>query len=261
MSIKSLGHLLERAILPNLSPLDDGKSFRTYLKRENVKQLCFLSIKVVFSTKLRHFSRTIGGRSEEMCCRASLAMERDSAYPIEFEALPMHGFINQKFVSMISEVRLNLGVRQMKVTMNVNVASSIVVLRRRFAQAASVLLFMGVMWQSMALGANASSFLNQNGAAPMVAASTNSMAKQVSGKVDRIKGAAEESMGRADQIKGAAKESMGRAQSKMEDKGGDVKRNMKKSVKATKTAVDNTASKAGDSAGNAVDAVKDFFGQ
>lgn len=104
MSIKSLGHLLERAILPNLSPLDDRESFRTYLKRENVKQLCFLSIKVVFSTKLRHLSRAIGGRSEEMCCRASLAMERDSAYPIEFEALSMHGFIDQKFVSIISEV-------------------------------------------------------------------------------------------------------------------------------------------------------------
>ena len=261
MSIKSLGHLLERAILPNLSLLDDREPFRTYLKRENVKQLCFLSIKVVFSTELRHFSRTIGGRSEEMYCRASPAMEGDSAYSIEFEALSMHGFIDQEFVSITNEARSNLGVRQMNVTMNVNVASSIAVLRRRFAQVASVLLLMGVMWQSMALSANASSFLNQNGVAPMVAASTNSMAKQVSGKVDRIKGAAEESMGRADQIKGAAKESMGRAQSKMEDNGGDVKRNMKSSARATKTAVDNTASKAGNSAENAVDAVKGFFGQ
>ena len=64
----------------------------------------FCLCKVVFSTKLRHLSRAIGGRSEEMCCRASLAMERDSAYPIEFEALSMHGFIDQKFVNIISKV-------------------------------------------------------------------------------------------------------------------------------------------------------------
>ena len=140
---------------------------------------------------------------------------------------------------------------------NVMIANSIAMLRRRFAQAASVLLLVGMIWQSMALGANASSFLTQNGSAPIVAASVDSMTKQVSGKVDRIKGAAEESMGRANQMKGAAKESMGRAQSKMEDKTGDVKRNMRE----TKAAVDNAADKAGNSAENAVDAVKEFFGQ
>ena len=145
----------------------------------------------------------------------------------------------------------------MNVDMNASIANSVAMLRRRFAQAASALLLMGIIWQSMALGANASSFLGQNGAAPIVAASMDSMTKQVSGKVDRIKGAAEESMGRANQVKGAAKDSMGRAQSKMEDKGSDIKRNMNE----TKANMDNAADKAGNSAENAVDAVKGFFGQ
>ena len=141
--------------------------------------------------------------------------------------------------------------------MNVSMKNLTAVLRRRFAQAVSALLLMGIIWQSMALDANASGFTTQNSSAPLVAASVDSMTKQVSGKVDRIKGAAEESMGRATQMKGAAKESMGRAQSKMESNKGDVKRNMRE----TKAAVDNAAEKAGNSAENAVDAVKEFFGQ
>ena len=140
---------------------------------------------------------------------------------------------------------------------NAIIADSIAMLKRRFAQAASALLLMGIIWQSMALGATASGFPTQNGSAPLVAASVDSMTKQVSGKVDRIKGAAEESMGRATQMKGAAKDSMGKMQSKMEDKRGDVKRNMRE----TKTAVGNAADKVEDSAENAVDAVKEFFGQ
>ena len=149
----------------------------------------------------------------------------------------------------------------MNVDMNAAIVNSIAGLRRRFAQAASLMLLIGIVWQSMALGADASNFLTGNSSvhnsAHVVAASVNSMNKQVSCKVDRIKGAAEESMGRVDQVKGAAKDSMGRAQSKMENSGGDVKRNMNK----TKAAVGNAADKAGDSAENAVDAVKEFFGQ
>jgi uncharacterized protein YjbJ (UPF0337 family) len=131
--------------------------------------------------------------------------------------------------------------------MNATITNSIASLKRHFAQAASVLLLMGVIWQSMAVGANASVSMTQNGTTNLFATSADSIAKQVSGK--------------ADQIKGAAKDSMGRAQSKMENKGGEAKRKVKNDVNETKIAVDNTAARAGNSAGNAVEAVKDFFGQ
>lgn len=135
----------------------------------------------------------------------------------------------------------------MNAIMNNAIANSIDVLKRRFAQAASMLLLMGVIWQGMTVGADASVFATHSVAAPLVATSVDSIAKQVSGK--------------ADQVKGAAKDSMGRAQSKMENKGGQVKRKVKNDVNEAKIAADNTAARAENSAGNAVEAVKDFFGQ
>ena len=135
----------------------------------------------------------------------------------------------------------------MNAIMNTAIANSIDVLKRRFAQAASMFLLMSAIWQGMIMGADASVLMVHSGPAPLIATSADSIAKQVSGK--------------ADQVKGAVKDSMGKAQSKMENKGGEVKRKVKNDVNETKIAVDSTADRAENAAENAVDAVKDFFGQ
>lgn len=135
----------------------------------------------------------------------------------------------------------------MNVRISKDISLSIDVLKRRFAQASSMLLLMGVIWQGLIVGANASVLMDQNAMAPLVATSADSISKQVSGK--------------ADQVKGAAKDSMGRVQSKMENNGGAVKRKVKNDVNETKIAADSTAARVENSAENAVDAVKDFFGQ
>ena len=135
----------------------------------------------------------------------------------------------------------------MNAIMNKAIANSIDILKRRFVQAASVLILMSVVWQGMITGADASVFTTRSAAESLFATSADSIAKQVSGK--------------ADQVKGAVKDSMGKAQSKMENKGGEVKRKVKNDVNETKIAVDSTADRAENAAENAVDAVKDFFGQ
>ncbi len=96
-------------------------------------------------------------------------------------------------------------------------------------------------WQSTALAGDMTI------ASPLLATSTDSMSKQVTGKVD--------------EVKGKAKQAIGKAQSGMEDKGGAVRSKVKDDLTETKIAVDNNNARIGNAADKAGDKVKGFFGK
>lgn len=84
-------------------------------------------------------------------------------------------------------------------------------------------------------------------ASPLLATSTDSISKQVTGK--------------ADEVKGSTKQSIGKAQSAMEDKSRDIKMKVKDDLNDAKIAVDGGAAKIKNSAEKATTTVKDFFGK
>jgi uncharacterized protein YjbJ (UPF0337 family) len=96
-------------------------------------------------------------------------------------------------------------------------------------------------WQSTALAGDMSS------AAPILATSTNSMSKQVTGKVD--------------EVKGQAKQAIGKAQSGMEDKAGSVRSKVKDDLTETKIAADSNNARIENTMDKAGDKVKGFFGK
>jgi uncharacterized protein YjbJ (UPF0337 family) len=96
-------------------------------------------------------------------------------------------------------------------------------------------------WQSTALAGDMTI------ASPLLATSADSMSKQVTGKVD--------------EVKGKAKQAIGKAQSGMEDKGGAVRSKVKDDLTETKIAVDNNNARIGNAADKAGDKVKGFFGK
>jgi uncharacterized protein YjbJ (UPF0337 family) len=96
-------------------------------------------------------------------------------------------------------------------------------------------------WQSTALAGDMSI------AAPLLATSTDSMSKQVTGKVD--------------EVKGKAKQAIGKAQSGMEDKAGSVKGKVKDGMTEAKIAVDDNNARIENAADKAGDKVKGFFGK
>lgn len=103
------------------------------------------------------------------------------------------------------------------------------------------LLILVLAWQSTALAGDMAI------ASPLFVASANSMSKQVTGKVD--------------EVKGKAKQAIGKAQSGMEDKAGSVKSKVKDDLNEAKIAVDSSNARVRNSADQAADKVKGFFGK
>jgi uncharacterized protein YjbJ (UPF0337 family) len=96
-------------------------------------------------------------------------------------------------------------------------------------------------WQSTALAGDMSI------PAPLLATSTDSMSKQVTGKVD--------------EVKGKAKQAIGKTQSGMEDKAGSVKGKVKDGMTEAKIAVDDNNARIENTVDKAGDKVKGFFGK
>jgi uncharacterized protein YjbJ (UPF0337 family) len=103
------------------------------------------------------------------------------------------------------------------------------------------LLILVLAWQSTALAGDMAI------ASPLFVASANSMSKQVTGKVD--------------EVKGKAKQAIGKAQSDMEDTAGSIKSKVKDDLNETKIAVDNSGARMQNAAEQATDKVKGFFGK
>jgi uncharacterized protein YjbJ (UPF0337 family) len=96
-------------------------------------------------------------------------------------------------------------------------------------------------WQSTALAGDMTIV------SPRFVASADSMSKQVTGKVD--------------EVKGKAKQAIGKAQSDMEDKAGSVKSKVKDGMTEAKIAVDGNNARIENTADKAADKVKGFFGK
>jgi hypothetical protein len=103
---------------------------------------------------------------------------------------------------------------------------------------ASTLLIIAMIWQSIG---------NMAIASPLLATSTSSISKQVTGK--------------AEEMKGNAKQSIGKAQSAMENKNRDMKMKVKDDLNEAKIAVDGGAARVKNNADKATTTVKDFFGK
>jgi hypothetical protein len=122
--------------------------------------------------------------------------------------------------------------------MKFNLKTIVSNLQHHIVAFASILLITTMIWQSIGSIAIA---------APLLATSTNSISKQVTGK--------------AEEIKGNAKQSIGKAQSAMEDKNRDMKMKVKDDLNEAKIAVDGGAARVKNSADKATTTVKDFFGK
>jgi gas vesicle protein len=96
-------------------------------------------------------------------------------------------------------------------------------------------------WQSTALAGDLAIV------APILATSTDSLSKEVTGKVD--------------EVKGQAKQAIGKAQSGMEDKAGSVKSKVKDGMTEAKIAVDDNNARIENTVDKASDRVKGFFGK
>jgi uncharacterized protein YjbJ (UPF0337 family) len=96
-------------------------------------------------------------------------------------------------------------------------------------------------WQSTALAGDLAIV------APILATSTDSLSKEVTGKVD--------------EVKGKAKQAIGKAQSGMEDKAGSVKSKVKDGMTEAKIAVDDNNARIENTVDKASDQVKGFFGK
>jgi gas vesicle protein len=96
-------------------------------------------------------------------------------------------------------------------------------------------------WQSTALAGDLAIV------APILATSTDSLSKEVTGKVD--------------EVKGQAKQAIGKAQSGMEDKAGSVKSKVKDGMTEAKIAVDDNNARIENTVDKASDQVKGFFGK
>jgi uncharacterized protein YjbJ (UPF0337 family) len=105
----------------------------------------------------------------------------------------------------------------------------------------SGLLMLTLFWQASLWGGQAAI------ASPLLATSTSSISKQVSGK--------------AEEMKGSAKQKIGKAQSTMEDKARAAKMKVKDDLTEAKIAVDGNTVRVENAGEKAATAVKDFFGQ
>jgi uncharacterized protein YjbJ (UPF0337 family) len=122
--------------------------------------------------------------------------------------------------------------------MRFNLKTIVSDLQHHIVAFASTLLITAMIWQSIGSIAIAS---------PLLATSTSSISKQVTGKTE--------------EIKGNAKQSIGKAQSVMEDKNRDMKMKVKDDLNEAKIAVDGGAARVKNGADKATTTVKDFFGK
>jgi hypothetical protein len=98
-----------------------------------------------------------------------------------------------------------------------------------------------LVWQGTILGVNPAI------ASPLLATSADSISKQVTGKVE--------------EMKGSATKSIGKAQSAMEDRASDVKMKAKDNLTEAKIKLEGDAARVGNTADKAADKVKNFFGK
>jgi uncharacterized protein YjbJ (UPF0337 family) len=122
--------------------------------------------------------------------------------------------------------------------MKFNLKTIVSDIRHHMVALASTLLITAMIWQSIG---------NMAIASPLLATSTSSMSKQVTGK--------------AEEMKGNAKQSIGKAQSAMEDKNRAMKMKVKDDLNEAKIAVDGGAARVKNNADKATTTVKDFFGK
>jgi uncharacterized protein YjbJ (UPF0337 family) len=122
--------------------------------------------------------------------------------------------------------------------MKFNLKTIVSNIRHHIVALASTLLITAMIWQSIG---------NMAIASPLLATSTSSISKQVTGK--------------AEEMKGDAKQSIGKAQSAMEDKNRDMKMKVKDDLNEAKIAVESGAARVKNSADKATTTVKDFFGK
>jgi uncharacterized membrane protein YfbV (UPF0208 family) len=98
-----------------------------------------------------------------------------------------------------------------------------------------------LVWQGAILG------INPAVASPLFATSASSISKQVTGKVE--------------EMKGSATKSIGNAQSAMEDKASDAKMKVKDDLTEAKIKIKGDAARVGNTADKATEKVKNFFGK
>ena len=111
------------------------------------------------------------------------------------------------------------------------------------------LLMLTLVSHSIFLGGNTGILLQEGyvSASPLLATSTSSISKQVTGK--------------AEEIKGSAKQAMGKVQSRIEDKTGAAEMKVKDNLNEAKIKVDSNAARIENTADKATTAVKNFFGK
>jgi hypothetical protein len=98
-----------------------------------------------------------------------------------------------------------------------------------------------LVWQGAILG------IDPAIASPLLATSANSISKQVTGKVE--------------EMKGSATKSIGKAQSAMEDKASDAKMKVKDDLTEAKIKIKGDNARVGNTANKATEKVKNFFGK
>ncbi len=98
-----------------------------------------------------------------------------------------------------------------------------------------------LVWQSAILGVDLAI------ASPLLATSASSISKQVTGKVE--------------EMKGSATKSIGKAQSSMEDQASDVKMKVKDDLTEAKIKLEGDAARVSNTADKATEKVKNFFGK
>lgn len=98
-----------------------------------------------------------------------------------------------------------------------------------------------LVWQGAILG------VNPVVASPLFATSASSISKQVTGKVE--------------EIKGSTTKSIGKAQSAMEDKASDAKMKVKDNMTEAKIKIEGSNTRIENAADKATEKVKNFFGR
>lgn len=111
------------------------------------------------------------------------------------------------------------------------------------------LLMLTLVSHSIFLGGSTAILLQEGyvSTSPLLATSTSSISKQMTGK--------------AEEVKGSAEQRIGKAQSRIEDKAEAAKMKVKDDLTEAKIIVDSSAARIENTADKATTAVKNFFGK
>jgi uncharacterized protein YjbJ (UPF0337 family) len=139
------------------------------------------------------------------------------------------------------------------------------IIKRQLTAAIGSFLTFALVFQVTFYSATGSANATTLNSAHMFAASVSSMTKQVEGKAEQAVGNAQQSLeeaaarvsGTGKEIKGKAKEDIGNVQSSAED----AKYGMRRGMNSIKSNAKQASAKAEEKTGNAIDAVKGFFGK